>query len=307
MKNINSISILLGCTLFSLSAHIYAKPDWSTKKCKNDDRACYSLPEVLKAPENIDQGRVAFSFSDSGCLASSPFYQNKTDQYIQKNSGISSTTNFFKGYKDVCQFNNQLDYSYILYNEVQSTNNPKYKARVFGLYTVHDVGAFGHIHDWEHAVLWMENDKPIYLSISRHDETRYKKIEKAPHLKDQSNVFAVKYISNLGTHSMGFAGADKNHVVNNAHPTPNNEWFGLKASQLVDIRELNKKYTPSAQNLDPKYSSFDDFFAHQKFETAVPRVNDLQWIQCARPKAIVNSGVDFIGSSKKCSMKNIEE
>ncbi|RLL41222.1 hypothetical protein D9K79_13220 [Acinetobacter cumulans] len=95
MKNINSISILLGGTLFSLSAHIYAKPDWSTKKCKNDDRACYGLPEVLKAPENIDQGRVAFSFSDSGCLASSPFYQNKTDQYIKKNSGISGTTNFF--------------------------------------------------------------------------------------------------------------------------------------------------------------------------------------------------------------------
>ncbi len=45
-------------------------------------------------------------------------------------------------------------------------------------------------------------------------------------------------------------------------------------------------------------------FLHIKnLKQAVPRVNDLQWIQCARPKAIVNSGVDFIGSSKKCSHK----
>ncbi len=306
MKNVKSISILIVSCLSVLSSHVYAAPNWGKNTCKNDDRACYGLPDTLKAPADLDKGRVVFAFSDSGCLASSPFYKNRTDQFIQKNAGISNTTNFFKDYKNVCQLKNQLDHSYILYNEVASTNS-KYKARIFGLYTVHDVGIWGHIHDWEHAVLWMENDKPVYLTVSRHSETRYKKIDKAPHLKDMPNVFAVKYISNLGTHSMGFAGADKNHVVNNATPSPNNEWFGLKNSQLADIGELNKVYTKATGNLDPKYSNFYDYFAQQKFDKAVPRVNDLQWIQCARPKALMNANVNFVDNAKKCTMKNIEE
>lgn len=306
MKDVKIASMLLASGLGLLSTYAYTAPNWGENTCKNDDRSCYSLPDTLNAPADIDQGRVVFAFSDSGCLASSPFYKNRTDQFIQKNAGISSTTNFFKDYKNVCQLKNQLDHSYILYNEVQSKNS-KYKARIFGLYTVHDMGVFGHIHDWEHAVLWMENDKPVYLTVSRHDETRYKKIDKAPHLADIPNVFAVKYISNLGTHSMGFAGADKNHIVKNTNPTPNNQWFGFKNSQLADIRELNRIYTKNKNNLDPKYSNFYDYFAQQKFDKAVPRVNDLQWIQCARPKGLVNANVDFIENSKKCTMKNVEE
>lgn len=306
MKNFKSMSILLASSLGLLSTYAYTAPNWGKNTCKNDDRACYSLPDTLKAPDDIDQGRVVFAFSDSGCLASSPFYKNRTDQFIQKNAGISNTTNFFKDYKNVCQLKNQLDHAYILYNEVQSTNST-YKARIFGLYTVHDVGIFGHIHDWEHAILWMENDKPVYLTVSRHGDTRYKNIDKAPHLKNMPNVFAVKYISNSGTHSMGFAGADTQHVVNNVNPSPNSEWFGLKNSQLADIRELNKIYSKEAKNLDPKYSNFYNYLAKQDFEKAVPRVNDLQWIQCARPKALVKDNINFTDSNKKCTMKNIEE
>lgn len=147
----------------------------------------------------------------------------------------------------------------------------------------------------------------VYSKLKHVVFVHYQKIDKAPHLADMPNVFAVKYISNLGTHSMGFAGADKDHIVKNTNPTPNNQWFGFKNSQLADIRELNRIYTKNKNNLDPKYSNFYDYFAQQKFDKAVPRVNDLQWIQCARPKGLVNANVDFIENSKKCTMKNVEE
>lgn len=285
-------------SLILFTSQVFAKeePDWGTKICDTkSDRACYSLPSIPDTESKLSDGRVVFSFSDTGCLASSPIYIKNNNKF-QKNSGIENSTLIFKNYKSVCQFRDQLEHPYITYNEMEQLEEADgahkgYKARIFGLYTVHDVGHFGHNHDWEHAILWMKDDQPIYLSISRHNGTKYREISNAPRLAENKNIFAVKYIFSLGTHSLGFSASDHNNIVTNSYPTPSKRWFGLANNELVDIRT---------------YPGFKDFLSRQDYEHAVSRVDDRYWVQCARPPELINKNINFSDKDKTtpCTMKN---
>lgn len=245
---------------------------WSKSTCgsNNSKAACASLPEEMRQslkPEAISGGRIVMAFGTDGCLASSPVWYNAGT--LAANPGINPN-----GKMSVyCDYKDQLPKAYVLYNEIKSNNNPSYTARVFALYAVKDeskVFIGSHKHEWEHAILWMKDGIPQFISHAEHKEVKTKSINTAAHLKGQSNLYAVKYIAKKSTHYLDFASGDKNNEVTNNNPTPIGRWFGEDLRDYVDYKKTNSEFK---QLINTK----------NNWGETVPRIDDKKWLNDHMP------------------------
>ncbi|MFT8775934.1 MAG: NPP1 family protein [Gluconacetobacter liquefaciens] len=246
--------------------------DWSKHRCPADEAACLTIDDTHKPapPKGLESGRIVFAFGTDGCLASAPVWYDGDDKAVKPNPGIA-----LGGAKNGhCSYANQLNKAYIVYNEIVSKSDPSYKARIFGLYAVKDQATamlhIGHRHEWEHAIVWLHNDQPEYVSTTEHKGLNTKKAEDAAHLKNNPNAFGVKYIIKKTTHYLDFASGDKNHVVDNPDPTPDKSWFASSDAQLVDYRQASDQFK----------SIIDD---RANWGETVPRVNDPQFLNDHKP------------------------
>jgi hypothetical protein len=266
--------VFLAITLSISSLSIYA---WETNKCPKDQAACFIISDEQRPipPKNLDSGRVVFGFGDGdGCLASAPVFTDvKSKNLLKANPGIkvSGTRN---GH---CAYNDQLDKAYITYNEKKSVTNDNYTARIFAIYTVKDQVAAGplqHRHDLEHAILWLENGVPKYMSVSEHKGVKTRLISEVPSLSNNRNAFAAKYIQTGSSHYLVFADGEKddkgNLIPKNKKPTPTNAWFGEDHKSFVDFNEAVPR--------------FKDLMTNRVFGDAVPRLNDIGYLNEHKPK-----------------------
>lgn len=252
-------------TVFSIPTLSFA---WTDAKCgsKNSIPACASLSEEARQslkPETIAGGRIVVAFGTDGCLASSPVWYDAGK--LAPNPGIKTN-----GKMSVyCDYKDQLPKAYMLYNEIPALNNPSYVARVFALYAVKDeskaLSIGSHRHEWEHAILWMKDGIPQFISHAEHKVVKTKNVGNAAHLKDQPNVYAVKYIAKSTTHYLDFANGDKNNEVTNKNPSPIGRWFGEDMRDYVDYKKTNDEF----KNLIRTRSNWGD---------TVPRIDDKNWL-----------------------------
>ncbi|RKG32993.1 NPP1 family protein [Acinetobacter tianfuensis] len=269
--NNNLIKFLCGSAIFfSIPTLSFA---WTDAKCGsgNSLAACAALPEQLRQslkPEAISGGRIVMAFGTDGCLASSPVWHTAGE--LVANPGIEPN-----GKMSVyCDYKDQLPKAYLLYNEIKAKNDQSYTARVFGLYAVKDESkapfGFGeHKHEWEHAVLWLKDGVPQFISHAEHKDVKTKSVGTAAHLKDQKNVYAVKYIAKKATHYLDFANGDKNHVVTNTNPTPIGRWFGEDMRDYVDYSKTS--------------AEFKNIIKTANWGETVPRIDDKKWLNNHMP------------------------
>ena len=262
--------------IFSLFAIGFLTPltsfaeNWPKHLCPADEAACLTINAENKPPSPVDlnKGRIVFAFGTDGCLASSPVWFDSDKKELKANHGIG-TGGAKNGH---CGYANQLSKAYIVYNEVVSKNKPEYKARVFGLYAVKDDGYLGgHRHEWEHAIVWMKNDKPEFVSTTEHKGVNTRKAGDTGHLADNVNAFGVKYIIKKTTHYLDFAGSDKNKIVTNTDPSPDKSWFAAKDYEVVDFKNANAKFRSIINN-------------SANWGETVPRVNDAEFLNKHKPK-----------------------
>ncbi|MFH7767698.1 NPP1 family protein [Acinetobacter sp. BSP-28] len=257
-------------TIGSLASLPALAENWPKHLCPADEAACLTINENNKPspPKDLEKGRIVFAFGTDGCLASSPVWYDTERNSLKPNHGIS-TGGAKNGH---CGYANQLNKAYIIYNEIESTNNPAYKARVFGLYAVKDDGYLGgHRHEWEHAIVWMKNGVPEFVSTTEHKGVNTRKASDTGHLPDNSNAFGVKYIIKKTTHYLDFAGKDKNNVVTNKDPSPDKTWFAAKDQQVVDFNQANPEFKSIINN-------------RGNWGETVPRVNDRNFLNQQKPK-----------------------
>lgn len=265
--------------------------NWAKHRCPDDEAACLVIDEANKPPppKDLASGRVVFAFGTDGCLASAPVWYDPDDKVMKPNAGIS-----LGGAKNGhCSYANQLKKAYIVYNEITSKSDPSYKARIFGLYAVKDqsiappfsssgakftipvfkkkVAPFGHRHEWEHAIVWMHNDRPEFVSTTEHTGVNTKKAKEVAHLKGEPKTFGVKYIIKKMTHYPDFASGDSNHVVTNTDPSPDKTWFASSDSQLVDYGQASDAFKAIIDN-------------RENWGDTVPRVNDAKFLDDHKPK-----------------------
>jgi hypothetical protein len=265
--------ILLPITLLASSLSVHA---WENDNCPNKEAACFTISDQHRPipPKDLDSGRIVFGFGDGdGCIASAPVFTDATTKQLRPNPGIkvSGARNGHCAYKD------QLDKAYITYNEKKSVTNDNYTARIFAIYAVKDQIAGGpkaHRHDLEHAILWFNNGVPEYMSVSQHDKVETKPISEIPSLSNNRKAFAAKYIQTGLSHYLVFADGEKdaygNLIPKNKKPTPTNVWFGEDYKSFVDFNESNQ--------------SFKYYMSHRVFGEAVPRLDDVDYLNKHKPK-----------------------
>jgi len=268
--------------LFMMPMSVFA---WHTDPCPDAEPACFSLPPEHKplqpSADELKSGRMVFGFGGDGCLASSPVYLK--DEEVVSNPGIP-TRGSIDGH---CAYGDQLDRAFITFQEVQAKSPSNYKARIFGVYTVKDQIALGpqaHRHDWEHAIVWLKDDKPEYIGLSQHKNLKIWKASDFPYLKD-SKAFAAKYVVQ-GSHSLGKADGVESggqFIPKNTNPTPSKKWFGEDLTQYVKfdgVGDVSEKFKKAIK-------------AEKVYGEAVPRFDDLVYLQEKMPEAWKEAKVKF--------------
>lgn len=186
--------------------------------CANstDRAACYTLTGENRppVPTNLNY-RVTFVM-ENGCFGSSAVYGSGND--ISRNPGIP-TGGIFDALDNDCRYGSQNypEYSYILYKKVDALNAPnnvKYSAIVFGLYAVKDqspistaIKKVGHRQEWEHGVIWLQNDLPYKVGASAHTDLHNKFIAEIPvcHIPGGGTIYPLKYHKGAAqTHVLDF-------------------------------------------------------------------------------------------------------
>lgn len=295
------------CSSFIPNAFAADKP---SENCQAGYQACYSINAENKpaSPENLDNGKVVFAFGDDGCFPSAPVWYDEKENTLKSNPGqfVSRQLSFNKNARSLCWYKKQFDHSYIVYNELKSSNMPGYSARVFGIYAVKDFSReailakeilgysiAGHRHEWEHAIVWMHDGKPEFVSVTQHSDTRIMKASDAPHLKNQPYVYAVKYIWGKTTHFPDFAGS-KNHIATNQQPTlgeikdssGKELWFGERDGDIVDFSTANDAFKNIILSNSQKEKE-------EKWGETVPRINDPGFLNAQEPEPWKKLDVKF--------------
>lgn len=230
--------------LFSNSAF-----SWSSDACPVTEPACSEVSNDLRPntfPEaELAKGKIVFSFGGDGCLASSPV------RTISLNSLVTNPGIALGGRRDGhCAYKDQLDRATVAVNEFNATaGNVRYKARIFSVYFVKDqtlglVG--GHTHDWEDVVIWFKNDVVEYIGASQHGPIKNYLYGEVPHIKDNQNAFAFKYVYHSTTHNFSkeagkLDSSTKRLVATNINPTPSGRWFGEDNAVYLDFTDLSFK------------------------------------------------------------------
>lgn len=117
----------------------------------------------------------------------------------------------------------------------------------------------GHRHEWEHAAIWLKNGVLQFVSVTQHTKLISKLVDQVPHLDNQKNTFALKYIrgsipkwaldqlNGTGSHYPDFARGERKNgelVATNKDPSPNGKWFGEKiliTLIMIKFQEILKK------------------------------------------------------------------
>lgn len=267
-------------------------PKWNTQTCEQAQAqsannelptACLSLNSYISPTDSVlNQGRVVFAFGTDGCYASAPVY-TALDGSLKANPGTA-----LGGSKtSKCNYFNQMNNAYLTYREV-SSNKSNYKARIFGLYAVKDQcsavldtinyipnNICGHINEWEHVIIWMKDDKPEYVSHTKHNWIETKKASEATHLENQPNTFVFKYIQEAGqsSHFPSYAGSKDGIYAPSQSPTPEGTLFGADARQILDY-----KNAPDAFKKLLEKEEKGTIIANQSWERVTQRVYDNNWL-----------------------------
>lgn len=309
MIDIKTISLFLISTIIFIPVTVKAKDQWHHTLCaskENSERpACryisdLSLLSTLRPNfESLNSAKIVFAFGNDECLASSPVYadkKNKTNNLYKfiANPGIPLQRDM----QAYCAYRDQLDRAYLLYREVSFKGYPEYKLRIFALYAVKDqVGNFfrnkpvedskfdGHRHEWEHAAVWLKNGVPQFVSVTQHKKLISRPVDQVPHLYNQKNTFALKYIrgsipewaldqlNGTGSHYPDFAGGERKNgelLATNKDPSPNGKWFGEENFNYIDYDKVPKNF----KEIIEKRTNWGE---------TVPRINDVQYFLDQKP------------------------
>ncbi|WP_346343740.1 NPP1 family protein [Gluconobacter wancherniae] len=137
----------------------------------------------------------------------------------------------------------------------------------------------GHRHEWEHAAIWLKNGVPQFVSVTHHTKLISKLVDQVPHLDNQKNTFALKYIrgsipkwaldqlNGTGSHYPDFARGERKNgelVATNKDPSPNGKLFGEKNFNYIDYDKVPRNFKEIIES-------------RANCGRTVPRINDVQY------------------------------
>lgn len=214
-----------------------------------------ALDTAMPAMEDISNTHPVFDFDGDGCFPSAGIGRDG-----QKNEGLNTTGSLGGD----CRESDFLETSNTLHRYAcQTVGQDEFCGHSYALYFMKDqvvsgADAFGHRHDWEHAMVWTKNGAMTHGSYSAHGDLTTKPTSQLPL---QSGHLKIVYHKDGGlTHSLRFA--KSNEVAENPYGTfvlpPLTSWYTLTGNSLNNqqMRDRLNSYNYGSATIPMKDNNF---------------------------------------------------
>lgn len=215
-----------------------------------------ALDVALPALEDISTTHPVFDFDQDGCLPSAGIGRDG-----QMNGGLGTTGSLGGD----CRESDFLKTSNTLHRYACKTVGiDEFCGHSYALYFMKDqvvagADAFGHRHDWEHAMVWTKNGSMTHGAYSSHGDMFTKPTAELP--VDAMGRLKIVYHKDGGlTHALRFAKA--NESAENPYGTfvlpPLTSWFSLTGDNLSNqqMRDKLNTYNYGSATIPSKDSNF---------------------------------------------------